>query len=78
MTAEGTRSEAGTYAVFVNGERRELAAGTTLEALVAELTSAPRGVAAAVNEAVVPRRAWTATVLGEGDRVEVLTAVQGG
>ncbi|KPC96254.1 thiamine biosynthesis protein ThiS, partial [Streptomyces sp. NRRL F-6602] len=31
-----------------------------------------------VNEAVVPRGAWTATVLGEGDRVEVLTAVQGG
>lgn len=78
MTAEGTRSEAGTYAVSVNGERRELAAGTTLETLVAELTSAPRGVAAAVNEAVVPRGAWTATVLGEGDRVEVLTAVQGG
>ncbi|MCR0985909.1 sulfur carrier protein ThiS [Streptomyces albidoflavus] len=77
MTTEGTRSEAGTYAVSVNGERRELAAGTTLEAL-AELTSAPRGVAAAVNEAVVPRGAWTATVLGEGDRVEVLTAVQGG
>jgi sulfur carrier protein len=64
--------------VSVNGERRELAAATTLDVLVAELTPAAAGVAAAVNEAVVPRSQWTVTVLGDGDRVEVLTAVQGG
>lgn len=64
--------------VSVNGERRELATPTTLAALVAELTAAPAGVAAAVNEAVVPRSAWPGTVLDDGDRVEVLTAVQGG
>ena len=39
---------------------------------------APSGVAAAVNEAVVPRSQWRGTLLGDGDRVEVLTAVQGG
>ncbi|MEV7481291.1 sulfur carrier protein ThiS [Streptomyces halstedii] len=64
--------------VSVNGERRSVAAGTTLDALVAGLTSAHSGVAAAVNEAVVPRGRWAATALAEGDRVEVLTAVQGG
>ncbi|MEV3995104.1 sulfur carrier protein ThiS [Streptomyces halstedii] len=64
--------------VSVNGERRSVAAGTTLDALVAGLTSAHSGVAAAVNEAVVPRGRWDATALAEGDRVEVLTAVQGG
>ncbi|MFJ6936060.1 sulfur carrier protein ThiS [Streptomyces sp. NPDC101132] len=64
--------------VSVNGEPREIAAGTTLDALVATLTSAPSGVAAAVNETVVPRGQWPATALGDGDRVEVLTAVQGG
>ncbi|MGW4034008.1 sulfur carrier protein ThiS [Streptomyces sp. NPDC004838] len=64
--------------VSVNGERRELATGTTLDALVAQLTTAPAGVAAAVNEAVVPRSQWPGTLLGDGDRVEVLTAVQGG
>ncbi|MCT4355260.1 sulfur carrier protein ThiS [Streptomyces sp. Je 1-79] len=64
--------------VSVNGEARVLAAPTTLDALVATLTAAPSGVAAAVNETVVPRSQWSATVLGEGDRVEVLTAVQGG
>ncbi|MBT2440443.1 sulfur carrier protein ThiS [Streptomyces sp. NPDC015346] len=64
--------------VSVNGEARVLAAPTTLDALVATLSAAPSGVAAAVNETVVPRSQWSATVLGEGDRIEVLTAVQGG
>ncbi|MBD0743258.1 sulfur carrier protein ThiS [Streptomyces sp. CBMA152] len=64
--------------VSVNGEVRDLAAGTTLDVLVATLTPAPAGVAAAVNEMVVPRGEWSATTLGDGDRVEVLTAVQGG
>ncbi|MEU9606711.1 sulfur carrier protein ThiS [Streptomyces sp. NPDC048057] len=64
--------------VSLNGERRELATPTTLAALVAEVTAAPAGVAAAVNETVVPRSAWPGTLLGDGDRVEVLTAVQGG
>ncbi|MEU5399483.1 sulfur carrier protein ThiS [Streptomyces sp. NPDC005963] len=65
-------------AVSINGERREVSAGTTLGALVAELTAAPTGVAAAVNETVVPRSRWELTLLDDGDRIEVLTAVQGG
>ncbi|MEU8761877.1 sulfur carrier protein ThiS [Streptomyces sp. NPDC048659] len=64
--------------VSVNGEPRELADPLSLDALVATLTTAPAGVAAAVNETVVPRGRWAATLLGEGDRVEILTAVQGG
>ncbi|MFE9685259.1 sulfur carrier protein ThiS [Streptomyces sp. NPDC006285] len=64
--------------VLVNGERRELAADTALDTLVATLCAAPSGVAAALNETVVPRAQWAGTLLREGDRVEVLTAVQGG
>ncbi|MFD3323895.1 sulfur carrier protein ThiS [Streptomyces sp. NPDC058611] len=64
--------------ISVNGEPREVAAGTTLDAVVAILTAAPSGVAAALNETVVPRGQWTATPVGDGDRVEILTAVQGG
>ncbi|MEZ7007320.1 sulfur carrier protein ThiS [Streptomyces sp. AD55] len=64
--------------IRVNGEPREVAPGTALDALVSALTAAPSGVAAAVNETVVPRARWSATALAEGDRVEVLTAVQGG
>lgn len=64
--------------IFVNGERRQLAPDTALDTLVAALTAAPSGVAAALNETVVPRAQWSRTLLSEGDRVEVLTAVQGG
>ncbi|MFF3330823.1 sulfur carrier protein ThiS [Streptomyces sp. NPDC002888] len=64
--------------ISVNGERREVAPGTALDTLVKSLTAAPSGVAAALNETVVPRAQWSATPLSEGDRVEVLTAVQGG
>ncbi|MDX2704475.1 sulfur carrier protein ThiS [Streptomyces sp. PA03-6a] len=64
--------------VSVNGEAREVAEGVTLDRLVATLTVAPSGVAAALNETVVPRAQWPATPLRDGDRVEVLTAVQGG
>ncbi|MFD8352011.1 sulfur carrier protein ThiS [Streptomyces coelicoflavus] len=64
--------------ISVNGEPREVAPGTALDALVSTLTAAPSGVAAALNETVVPRARWAATTLAEGDRVEVLTAVQGG
>ncbi|CAM5645483.1 Sulfur carrier protein ThiS OS=Streptomyces tendae OX=1932 GN=thiS PE=4 SV=1 [Streptomyces tendae] len=64
--------------ISVNGEPREVAPGTALDALVGTLTRAPSGVAAALNETVVPRAGWSATALSEGDRVEVLTAVQGG
>ncbi|MER5380582.1 sulfur carrier protein ThiS [Streptomyces sp. NBC_00647] len=64
--------------IVVNGERQRIAAGTALDTLVATLTPAPSGVAAALNETVVPRAQWSSTALTEGDRVEVLTAVQGG
>ncbi|AJF64754.1 sulfur carrier protein ThiS [Streptomyces vietnamensis] len=64
--------------VSVNGEPRVLTGPVALDALVATLSTAPSGVAAAVNEEVVPRGEWATTLLGEGDRVEVLTAVQGG
>ncbi|MET9690987.1 sulfur carrier protein ThiS [Streptomyces sp. NPDC006514] len=64
--------------ISVNGEPREVAAGATLDTVVATLTTSPSGVAAALNETVVPRGQWPATVVGDGDRVEILTAVQGG
>ncbi|WP_328889451.1 sulfur carrier protein ThiS [Streptomyces sp. NBC_00316] len=64
--------------VSVNGDPRSIAAGTTLETLVSTLTTAHSGIAAAVNEAVVPRSRWATAALADGDRIEVLTAVQGG
>jgi sulfur carrier protein len=67
-----------TVQVKLNGEPRELAEGSTVVQAVAALTAAASGVAAAVNGDVVPRGAWAATLLRDGDQVEVVTAVQGG
>ncbi|MBI9114120.1 sulfur carrier protein ThiS [Sanguibacter suaedae] len=38
----------------------------------------PAGVAVAVNDRVVPRSRWRSTHVVLGDRVEIVTAVQGG
>jgi len=64
--------------VTLNGDPRDLPDGSTVAQAVAELTTAPSGVAAAVNGEVVPRGSWAATLLRDGDQVEVVTAVQGG
>ena len=62
----------------VNGAPRDVAGEVSLAGLVAELTAARRGVAVAVNGEVVPRSSWPDRSLSDGDRVEVLTAAQGG
>ncbi len=64
--------------VLVNGSAEEIAVGTTVADVVDRWARSPIGVAVAVNEAVVTRAEWAATALAEGDRVEILTAVQGG
>jgi sulfur carrier protein len=66
--------------VILNGEPHELDDGATVEAAV-EVTGAPpegRGVAVAAEGEVVARGEWTSTRLSEGQKVEVLQAVQGG
>jgi len=64
--------------VWLNDEAREVTPGTTVATLMAEHGVPPRGVAVAVDGAVVPRASWPTVPLLEGTRVEVLTAVQGG
>ncbi|GAA0916033.1 sulfur carrier protein ThiS [Virgisporangium aurantiacum] len=65
--------------VTVNGTNRETPAGSTVDDVVRELSPTnDRGLAVAVNGEVVPRYRWGVTPLGEGDSIEILTAVQGG
>jgi sulfur carrier protein len=64
--------------VLVNGNTEQITAGTTIAEVVERWARSPVGVAVAVNEAVVTRTEWPGTTLAEGDRVEILTAVQGG
>jgi sulfur carrier protein len=66
--------------VVLNGERRDLDDGATVREAVSA-SGAPsegRGVAVALDGEVVPRRRWDHVALREGQRVEVVQAVQGG
>ncbi|WP_059015569.1 sulfur carrier protein ThiS [Mycobacterium sp. M26] len=63
--------------VTVNDEELEIGSDTTVSALLASLDIPEKGIAVAVNWAVLPRSQWD-SVLSEGARVEVVTAVQGG
>jgi sulfur carrier protein len=64
--------------IIINGRRRPVTEELSLAAAVSLITSSGTGVAAAVNGDVVLRGAWESTRLANGDRVEVVTAVQGG
>jgi sulfur carrier protein len=63
--------------LIVNGERREVAAGTLAEALQA-LEYGEAKVATALNGKFVSARARGATQVKEGDRIEILAPRQGG
>jgi sulfur carrier protein len=62
----------------VNGRPADAEDGSTLTGVVATVTDRASGIAVAVNGEVVPRSGWDATRLQPGDRVDVVTAVQGG
>ncbi|MGV9481727.1 sulfur carrier protein ThiS [Gordonia aichiensis] len=61
----------------VNGELHEWGAQPTVDTLVRRLGLPDRGIAVAVDGAVVPRGRW-GRVVPAGAVVEVVTAVQGG
>ncbi|MEV0697326.1 sulfur carrier protein ThiS [Saccharopolyspora sp. NPDC050389] len=64
--------------VVINGENRQVAADATLAAVLREFGVPDRGVAVALDGAVVPRALWPDTGLRPDAAIEVLTAVQGG
>jgi sulfur carrier protein len=68
--------------LFVNGAPRDYAAETVdalfrLEAEESGIES-PQGVAIALNGRVLRRRDWEQTPVSEGDRIEIVRAMQGG
>ncbi|MFM7245967.1 MAG: sulfur carrier protein ThiS [Actinomycetota bacterium] len=75
-----TQEQDGSIAIEANGRPLHLAAGATVRDVVAALGADPdeRGVAVAVDGAVVPRSAWKETPLRADQRVEVVRATAGG
>jgi thiamine biosynthesis protein ThiS len=64
--------------VLVNDEPHRLAPGTTVADLVASLGLGPRRIAVEVNREIVTRATYAATVLCDGDTVEIIHFVGGG
>ncbi|MFO0790382.1 MAG: sulfur carrier protein ThiS [Pirellulales bacterium] len=64
--------------IQVNGQPREIAAGSSVAALLEELGVKQPHVAVELNLEVVPRAQHAATTLRDGDRLEVVTLVGGG
>lgn len=66
--------------VEVNGEQVELGDGASVADAVAASGADPgrRGLAVAVDGEVVSHPHWEQTALSEGQRVEVVQAIQGG
>ncbi|HEY3802189.1 MAG TPA: sulfur carrier protein ThiS [Kofleriaceae bacterium] len=64
--------------IVVNGEARAVDPGTSVAALLGELGFGDRRVAVERNREVIPRAQHATTILGEGDRLELVTFVGGG
>jgi sulfur carrier protein len=63
--------------VVVNENAVEIDGQTTVAGLLESLGFPERGIAVAMDDAVLPRSSW-ATKLFDGARLEIVTAVQGG
>ncbi len=64
--------------IELNGAPHPVPDQHSLEALIASLDLAGKGVAVAVNRAVVPRPQWPQRQLQPHDRVDIVKAIGGG
>ena len=64
--------------IILNGEERAVPAGVTVEGLLETLGIDRRKVAIERNLEIVPRSAYGATPVGEGDKLEIVHFIGGG
>jgi sulfur carrier protein len=64
--------------ITVNGQPRTSPEPLSLAELVREISDRDTGIAVAVNSEVAPRSSWAEVAVRPGDRIDVVTAVQGG
>ncbi len=62
----------------LNGELLELPDGSTIRDVLAHFGRQDAGVAVALNLDVVQRSEFGSTILSDGDRIDIVTAVGGG
>lgn len=64
--------------ITVNGKKQDADEELSLTELVRQISDRSTGIAVALNSEVVPRGNWSDTAVRAGDRIDVVTAVQGG
>jgi sulfur carrier protein len=64
--------------ITLNGEPRDVVPGSTVSALLQELGVNPKIVVVQCNDDIVERTAFDATVVQDGDLVELVRFVGGG
>ena len=64
--------------ITVNGQQQDAEDELSLAELVDRISDRSSGIAVALNSEVVPRGSWPGTPVRPGDRIDVVTAVQGG
>jgi len=64
--------------IVVNGKEHEVAEGLSVDGLLAHLGVKREYTAVAVNREVTPKSAYAATLLREGDKVEIVRPMGGG
>ena len=64
--------------IKVNGEKKELPDGSTIEAMLDALSIKAVGIAVEVNREIVPKRLFGSSALNDGDAVEIVRMVGGG
>ncbi len=66
--------------IKVNGEAKEVSPGLTLHQLLLDLEIDPSrpGIAAAIDQEVIPRTQWAETAIQPESEIEIIRAAQGG
>lgn len=64
--------------LIINGEDRQFDSALTIITLLERLGMKPDRVAVELNRELVPRERWTATHLGDDDKLEIVHFVGGG
>ena len=64
--------------VTVNGKAMELTEGLTVDRLLDQLAIKREYTAVAVNREITPKAAYAATVISDGDRIEIVRPMGGG
>lgn len=63
--------------LIINDEIKTLAV-TTIASLLTELEQPEKGIAVAVNQAIISRQNWTDFQLSENDKITLFQAIAGG